>query len=309
MRRHSSLPEEQARRSPGGGYLGRVNQTAMEPDQRTGFARPRKEIEEITRLYLSGKSLVEIHKMNGMSREAIRIILHREGIHMRHTHEILHDPDTSLNGDTALLLGLHAGDGHLSDSWGLSIGGNDVEMGNLVVGLVRKVIGVEPYFDRRRKGNYFVVRSGKEQVRMFFERYGFRPGKKAGTVEPPREVMLSRDPHVWTGFLRGAFSADGSFWFKGKSGQCRFEVSSVRFRDGFIDLASRLGFEFRAYSYVHHGGHNKLPLHLAYLGMRAEVVRWMEQVGSISDTHNRRFRRWVLNIGEISRLSSLSKAF
>lgn len=169
-------------------------------------------------------------------------------------------------------------------------------MGDEVIRLVKKIIGVEPFVDRRRKDNYFTVRSAKRQTRTFFEHYGFTPGRRAATVKIPSDVMRSTDPRVWVGFLRGAFSSDGSFWYRGKWGQCRFEVASQPLRDGFIQLAERLEYRFRGYSYIHKGGHNKLPLHLAYLGTRNEVRRWMEEVGSMSDTHARRYREWLAAI-------------
>ncbi len=252
---------------------------------------------EIVQLYLSGNSIEKIHAGTTIPRDTIRSTLHRHGIRMRHRYEIYHQPDVRLNREVALLLGLHAGDGHLSAAWGISIGLGDAEMKEDVISLVRTVLGVEPYVEYRTD-RYVIVKSGKEQVREFFERYGFRQGRKAGTVKVPREVLASKDANVWIGFLKGAFSSDGSFWFKNRWGQCRFEVSSRRFRDGFIDLARRLGFEFRAYSYVHHGGHNKLPLHLAYLGVKDEVKRWMEEIGSISDTHLARYQRWSRRIAK-----------
>jgi hypothetical protein len=250
----------------------------------------------IVQLYLSGKSIRKISKEIKVSRDTVRTTLLTNGIRLRHSHPILHEARSELDHDVALLLGLHAGDGYLSDGWGISIAGDDLEMGKFVVSLARDVLGVEPFIEIR-KDNCFVVKSGKEQVRKFFGQYGFTRGRKAGIVQVPRKVMQSEKSEIWVGFLRGAFSSDGSFWYDGNSGQCRFEVSSPRFRDGFIELARRLGYQFRAYSYIHHGGHNKLPLHLAYLGTRHEVIRWMEQVGSISDTHLERYRQWRLRIG------------
>lgn len=249
----------------------------------------------IVGMYLAGNSIMKIHLATMIQRETVRSILHAHNIQMRHRHEIYHEPEIKMNGRVALLLGLHAGDGHLSDSWGLSINKKDVEMEQAIIALVRTVLGVEPFIDSSRDG-YVVVRSGKEQVHEFFERYGFRRGKKAGTVKVPSEILASENRKVWIGFLRGAFSSDGCFWFKNHWGQCRFEVSSKRFRDGFILLARKLDFCFRAYTYVHRGGHNKLPLHLAYLGVREEVRRWMEQVGSLSDTHLRRYEEWSRRI-------------
>ncbi len=187
----------------------------------------------------------------------------------------------------------------MSEAWGLSISGRDIEMGRKVVELVKHVLGVEPSIDYgKRRGNYFVVRSGKRQVFEFFERFGFTSGRKAATVDIPEVVKVSDDREVLIGFLKGAFSSDGSFWYRKGWGQCRFEVSSVRFRDGFISLARKLGYQFRSYSYVHHGGHNRLPLHTAYLGTGDEVTRWMEQVGSMSDAHMARYRLWRLRLGE-----------
>lgn len=240
-------------------------------------------------------SLARIQAETGIPRETARLILHRKGILFRHVHPVYGPALRGLNFEAALLLGLHAGDGHLSDGWGISIGGDDHGMVNIVMGVVRSVLGVEPYVSATQN-NCVVVRSAKNQVHQYFKQYGFGRGRKAGSVAIPEAVIESKDPMVWTGFLRGAFSSDGSFWYKGKWGQCRFEVSSVRFRDGFVELARRLGFEFRCYSYVHHGGHNKLPLNLAYLGTRNEVQRWMETVGSISDTHLRRYQEWKVRI-------------
>jgi hypothetical protein len=148
----------------------------------------------------------------------VRTTLLTGGIRLRHTHPILHEARSELDYDAALLLGLHAGDGNLYDGWGISAGGNDLEMGKFVVSLARNVLGVEPYV-KVRKDNYFIVRSGKEQVRKFFEQYGFTRGRKAGIVQVPQEVMQSEKSEAWAGFLKGAFSSDGSFWFDGKWGQ------------------------------------------------------------------------------------------
>lgn len=251
-----------------------------------GYCQERASIRAIVALYNSGLSLARIENRTNIRKEQTRMILHRAGVQMRHVHAVYHKPKLALDYRVALLLGLHAGDGYLSDSWGIAINRNDVQMGERVLILARDILGVEAYFDRY-DDNYYVVRSGKRQVREFFQRFGFRPGRKAATVEVPACVMNSKNIEVSTGFLKGAFSSDGSFWFRDRWGQCRFEVSSVKFRDGFIELAERLGFHFRAYSCIHNGGHNKLGLHTAYIGNRKDVLRWMETIGSIGDTHLR----------------------
>lgn len=261
--------------------------------------RPQKDearVRKVVDLYHSGSSLIQIERQTDIPKETVRTILHAAGVRMHHVRAIYHEPRLTLDHQVALLLGLHAGDGFLSDRWGISVSGADVNMGKLIVRLAKEVLGVEAYLDRRNSC-YFAVRSGKRQVFDFFQRFGFVVGRKSATVGVPACVMESSDIEVSTGFLKGAFSSDGSFWFRGGWGQCRFEVSSVEFRDGFIAVAQKLGFHFRAYSYIHHGGHNKLRLHTAYLGTQSEVLRWMETVGSISDTHLARYRKWRQSLG------------
>lgn len=70
------------------------------------------------------------------------------------------------------------------------------------------------------------------------------------------------------------------------------QVSSMDFRDGFVSLASKVGFSFRSYNYVKKSGKNKLPIYIAYMGKRESVELWMLLVGSISDTHLRRYLAW-----------------
>jgi hypothetical protein len=68
-------------------------------------------------------------------------------------------------------------------------------------------------------------------------------------------------------------------------------------RDGFAELALRLGYQFKTYTYIHKKGRNKLPLQVALIGRRDMVHRWMEEIGSISDTHLKRCKKWVRILG------------
>jgi hypothetical protein len=210
---------------------------------------------------------------------------------MRHHPIFYHLPRDSLNPEVGLLLGLHAGDGWVSDEWGLAICRSDRAMIRRVIALVREVLGVEPFVSQ--KSDWSVsVRSGQPQVKTFFMGYGFPKGKKARTVAVPRKVLKTNDVEIVKSFLRGLFSADGCFSYRGKQASCVLSVSSVSLRDGFISLAAKLGFVFRAYSYSHSSGHNKVPLNVAYLGRRTEVMRWMTEVGSLKDSHEAKFRKW-----------------
>lgn len=238
-------------------------------------------------LYNSGLSIRAISSRAGIPRENVRIALHRLGVQMRHIHPIYSLARTLLDFDSALLLGLHAGDGYLSGAWGLSIHSKDVRMTHEVIVLAREVLGIEPGI-RTRDDHTTTVWSWKRQAVDFFKRYGFPEGRKAGIVTVPQAIFQA-SIEVKRAFLRGLFSSDGCFYTKGRRGEIRFEASSKPLRDGFVLLASQLGFVFHGYSYVHHGGHNKLSLHLAYLGRQPQVLRWMEEVGSICDTHLERY--------------------
>lgn len=250
---------------------------------------------ELLRLYNSGLSLKMIESQVGIPRETVRLRLHKAGAQMRHVHPIYSLPRLGLDVDTALMLGLHAGDGWISGRWGISINSKDRNMVEDVIKLAKKVLGVEPGVSTNRD-NTTTVWSYKKQVVEFFLRYGFPEGKKSAIVEVPR-VIYSSGPEIKIAFLKGLFSADGCFYKEGRRGECRLEVASKSLRDGFVSLASEFGFEFRCYTYFHHGGHNKLPLHTAYLGKQPQVMRWMKEVGSLCDSHRRRFRRLVRLLG------------
>jgi hypothetical protein len=82
---------------------------------------------------------------------------------------IYHPILKELNKDVSFLLGLHAGDGWLSDKWGISCGQDDKEMLVRIIELVRNILGVEP--NRPIKcpsGKAFMIRSGQAQALEFF---------------------------------------------------------------------------------------------------------------------------------------------
>ena len=89
------------------------------------------------------------------------------------------------------------------------------------------------------------------------------------------------------------FSTDGCFSFQIDRGP-RVEIlaKSEKLRDDFIHLISRLGFSFRFYTYLPLGGKNKAPLQVAYTTRTKQVVRWMEEIGSIKDSHIKQYQLW-----------------
>jgi intein/homing endonuclease len=209
---------------------------------------------------------------------------------------IYHPPLKELNEDVALVLGLHAGDGWLSDKWGISCGQDDKEMLAKIIELARNVLGVEP--NRPVKcpsGRAVMIRSGQPQALAFFRDYGFPQGRKAGIVGIPKQIFESKDEGIIKAFLCGLFSTDGCFSFQINRGpRAEIQVKSKDLRDGFVDLAGRIGFKFRTYAYLPPNGKNKSPLQVAYTTRSQQVIRWMEEVGSIKDAHNTRYVKWKM---------------
>lgn len=215
---------------------------------------------------------------------------------MHYGRIIYHPPLKELNEDVSLLLGLHAGDGWLSDKWGISCGQDDKEMLVRIIELVRNILGVEP--NRPIKcpsGKAFMIRSGQAQALEFFRNYGFPQGRKAGTVSISKQILESKDEGIYRAFLCGLFSTDGCFSFQVNRGpRVEIQVKSENLRDGFVDLADRIGFKFRVYSYLPPNGKNKSPLQVAYTTRSQQVIHWMEEVGSIKDAHNIRYKKWKM---------------
>jgi hypothetical protein len=217
-------------------------------------------------------------------------------IKMSYKRIIHHLPVTELNKDAALLLGLHAGDGWLSDKWGLTCGQDDIEMLEKITRLVRTVLGVEPNKPIKcPAGRAIMIRSGQPQALSFFHAYGFPQGRKAGVVVVPKQIFESNDQDIIKSFLCGLFSTDGCFSYQVNRGpRVEIQVKSQGLRDGFVDLASRIDFEFRSYAYLPPKGKNKSPLQVAFTTRSGQVIRWMEEVGSIKDAHIKRYTKWKM---------------
>jgi len=162
------------------------------------------------------------------------------------------------------------------------------------MGLVRNILGIEPIKPYEHKGrNEIMIRSGQRQVINFFLSYGIPKGRKAGTVHVPKQILESRDETITKAFLRGLFSTDGCFSFQiDRSPRAEIQVKSEKLRDDFVYLAGRLGFLFRSYLYLPPRGKNKAPLQVAYTTQTKQVVRWMEEIGSIKDSHIEHYNHW-----------------
>lgn len=207
---------------------------------------------------------------------------------------IYHQSRKELDEDVALLLGLHAGDGWLSDKWGITCEPKDKSMIHRVTQLVRDVLGVEPIKPCKcAAGKAIMIRSGQRQALDFFRNYGLPQGRKAGKVRVPQQILESKDDALIKAFLRGLFSTDGCFSFQlERTPRVEIQVKSEKLRDDFLDLVNRLGFSFRSYAYLPPKGKNKAPLQVAYTTQTKQAVRWMEEIGSIKDSHVQKYQYW-----------------
>jgi len=207
---------------------------------------------------------------------------------------IYHPPKKELDEEVALLLGLHVGDGWLSDKWGIACEKKDKSMILRVTQLVRDVLGVEPIKPCEcAAGKAIMIRSGQPQVLDFFRNYDLPQGRKAGKVRIPQRILESYNQAVSKAFLRGLFSTDGCFSFQINRGpRVEIQVKSEKLRDDFIHLTGQLGFTFRSYTYLPPRGKNKAPLQVAYTTQTKQVVRWMEEIGSIKNSHVQQYQYW-----------------
>jgi len=217
-------------------------------------------------------------------------------------HITYHLPREVLDGDVAELLGLHAGDGYMScGSWGIRCNVQDQSMAERIIQLARDTLGVEPSVAAR--DNAFEIRSGQKQVVNFFKRYDFSEGEKARTVQVPNRILISNDPEIIKGFLKGLFSSDGSFSFQKRDNYSRVDlmIRSKVLRDQFIELAGRLEFSFNKCDSkrVKKGFKMKSTVNFfnANLTSRSAVLQWMENVGTGCDTHLKKFGLWQSRLG------------
>lgn len=208
---------------------------------------------------------------------------------------IYRQPRKELDEEVALLLGLHVGDGWLSDKWGITIEKKDKSILPLVTKLVRDILGVEPIKPCKcaASGRAIMIRSGQPQALDFFRNYGLPQGRKAGKIRVPEQILESNNVAIVKAFLRGLFSTDGCFSFQVDRGpRVEIQVKSEKLRDDFVHLASRLGFSFRSYAYLPPRGKNKAPLQVAYTTQTKQAVRWMDEIGSIKDSHLKQYQHW-----------------
>ena len=267
----------------------------------------------VKNLYQSGLGIKKVSKKTGLSRSEVIKILGMLGIKLRKSRRDLaikyHPPIKEINKDSSELLALHAGDGCLcSDGrWLFSVNKSDKALMERIIFLVRKVVGVEPTINRSFSINKIDLGSGQKQTVEYFATY-FPIGKKSYIVQLPEEIMKSDDPDIIKGSLRGLFSSDGCFSFRKRKlcPRIEFRVKSRVLRDQFIELAKKANFKFNKSNPKHRTG----IIHTAYLERINTAIRWMEEIGSSSEIHMKRFNLWMqLKFGGGTRAwSKLGKA-
>lgn len=210
-------------------------------------------------------------------------------------------PKSVLDTEVAELLGLHAGDGYISCGvWGIRCYLQDENMAERIIHLARSVLGVEPCV--RIRENTFEIRNGQKQTIHFFQKYGFTEGKKAYIARIPARIIDTNNPEIIKAFLRGLFSSDGSFSFRKSDYSPRIDlvVRSRLLRDQFAALAAKIGFMFNKCDAkrVQKGFTAKSAgaFFNANLCSRNVVSQWMTVVGTICDSHIRKFKLWQSKI-------------
>lgn len=259
-------------------------------------------VEQLVRLYREGLSLRAIQKEVGTPRETVRILLKRNGVQLRKSMRDravrYHSPKNVLDEELAELLGLHAGDGYISDKWGITCNIADSQMIDRIIMLTKEVLGVKPIVRVRNSYGAVAIESAQSQIKKFFKGYGFPSGKKARRVKVPQQVCESGDLRVIRGFLRGLFGSDGCFSYSFKRKKKRFvprvelQVMSNRLRDDFMKLGGLLDFDFCKYDYEKPFRDNA-TMYVAYTEKRENVIRWMKEIGTINDTHKKRYNEWL----------------
>jgi len=216
-------------------------------------------------------------------------------------HITYHSPKEVLDVEVAELLGLHAGDGYISCGvWGIRCNLQDENMAQRIIHLARNVLGVEPCV--RIRENTFEIRSGQRQTVRFFQKCGFTEGKKAYVVQIPNQITCTNDSEIIKAFLRGLFSSDGSFSFQKRDHSPRIDlmVRSRLLRDQFMELAAKVGFPFNKSDSlrVKKGFTMKSTgtFFNANLTSRERALRWMTTVGTLCDTHIKKFELWESKI-------------
>jgi hypothetical protein len=127
-------------------------------------------------------------------------------------------------------------------------------------------------------------------------------GKKAYHVRAPSQILHSDEAEVSKAFLRGLFSSDGSFNFRNSDFSCRVDLTlrSKLLRDQFVELSSRIGFSFNLCDAIRvKKGFTERSADAffnANLTSKKNVLRWMNDVGTICDSHLKKFEIWQAKV-------------
>ncbi len=208
-------------------------------------------------------------------------------------------PKKALNIEAAELVGLHAGDGYISCGvWGIRCNLRDEKMAQHIVLLARNVLGVEPCV--RIRQNTYEIRSGQQPAVKFFYNYGFAEGKNAHTVHIPKQILETENLEIARAFLKGLFSADGSFSVRKSDCSSRMDLSvrSRFLRDEFVELCTRIGFHFNICNPVRVKKGFTMKSTGAFFNVnltsKNRVLAWMKVIGTYCDTHLEKFKTWQM---------------
>jgi len=197
--------------------------------------------------------------------------------------------------EIAEIAGIFAADGSMQKNhicfWGNIT--EDTEYYDIIIRrLFKKAfnIDINPH-PKKSNSVYGFYICNKKIIKYFNEILGFSFGNKTYTVRVPKIIMKSKDPIIWTSFIRGIFDNDGSLNFDKKWGKCkkifkiihtypRIQLTSVS-HELIKDVSSLLNLLGLKHSCcrINSKKENKKEYSLLQIKGRPRLKKWMDMIG------------------------------
>ena len=197
--------------------------------------------------------------------------------------------------EIAEIAGIFAADGSMQKNhicfWGNIT--EDVEYYDTTIkSLFKKAfnININPH-PKKSNSVYGFYICNKEIIRFFNEVLGFSFGNKTYTVRVPEIIMKSKNPTIWTSFIRGVFDNDGCLNFDKKWGSCqkvlkiihtypRIQLASVSHRliEDICRLLNYLKMHYSCYKF-NSKKENEQEYSLLQVKGKIRLERWMDLIG------------------------------
>lgn len=201
----------------------------------------------------------------------------------------------NITPEIAEIAGIFAADGSMQKNH-ICFWGNireDVEYYNgTIKTLFKKAfnIDINPH-PKKSNSVYGFYICNKKIIRYFNEVLGFSFGNKTYTVRIPKIIMDSKDPKIWTSFIRGVFDNDGCLNFDKRRGTCqeilkiihtypRIHLASTSHNliKDIVELLERIKIP-HCYGLIRKGKKNKKDYLLLQVSGNSRLENWMNLIG------------------------------